>query len=211
MPFSNNVRPERMPGPINGNPANGLCERVCIQATKVFDACIKQETLTGIPVTLTTTTPTDVTTPFTFVSARTTTSEGTISNLIVTPLTDKGTAMRIQADVLVPLQVYFTDANGIQATGATTVTVGRDLVLNVPQASVIPYRIEAIVNAVSTVGTYTGGATFNLTVCLTVIIKVVTDVDLLIPSYGYCYIPPCQEFQQEVCEGFFDLPLFPQC
>ena len=46
MSFSNNVRPDRMPGPIVGNAANGLCEKVCIEVKKVFDACIKQETLT---------------------------------------------------------------------------------------------------------------------------------------------------------------------
>lgn len=210
MPFSNNVRPERMPGPINGNPANGLCERVCIQVPKVFDACIKQETLTQQILTLTSTTPPNVTVPFTFISARSTTSQGTINNLILTPLSDRDGATRIQADVSIPMQILFTDANNATAVGATTLIVPRDLVLNIPQASVIPYRIEAVVNAVSTVGTYIADATFSLTICVSIIIKVVTDVELLVPSYGYCFIPPCQEFQQEVCEGFFDLPLFPQ-
>lgn len=209
MPFSNNVRPERMPGPLNGNPVSGLCEKVCIQVPKVFDACIKQETLTGQNVTLTSTTPTPVQTPLTFVSARSTTSTGEITNLVLTPLGDQG-ATRIQADVNIPITVLFTDANKVTGTGTATLTVNRDLVLNIPQAAVIPYRIEAVVNAVSTVGTWVQDTTFNLTFCVTIIIKIVTDVELLVPTYGYCYIPPCQDFQQEVCDGFFDLPLFPQ-
>lgn len=210
MPFSNNVRPERMPGPINGNPAAGLCEKVCIQVTKVFDACIKQETLTQQPTVVTNITPDTAVPPYTFVSARSTTSAGTVSNVILTTLDANTGATRMQMDVAIPVQVMFTDATGVTAVGTSTLTVPRDIVLNIPQASVIPYRIEAVVNAVSTVGTYVGDNTFNLTYCVTVIIKIVTDVELLVPSYGYCYIPPCQEFQQEVCEGFFDLPLFPQ-
>ena len=35
------------------------------------------------------------------------------------------------------------------------------------------------------------------------------DAELLIPTYGYCQIPPCQDFTQDVCTGFFDLPLYP--
>lgn len=210
MSFSNNIRPDRMPGPINGNPVQGLCEKVCIQATKVFDACIRQETLTNTVVPLISTVPTNVTTPFTFISATSTTSKGIIKNLIITPLTDSEHCSRVQLDVDIPLSVLFTDANRVNATGTATLTIPRDIILHIPEASVIPYRIEAVVNAVSTVGTYVSDATFNCTVCVTVIIKVVTDVELLVPSYGYCFIPPCQEFQNEVCDGFFDLPLFPQ-
>ncbi len=210
MSFSNNIRPDRMPGPINGNPVQGLCEKVCIQATKVFDACIRQETLANTTVSLISTIPTQVTTPFTFISATSTTSRGQINNLIITPLTDNEHSSRLQFDVDIPISVLFTDANRTNATGTATLTIPKDIILHIPEASVIPYRIEAVVNAVSTVGTYVSDATFNLTFCVTVIIKVVTDVELLVPSYGYCFIPPCQEFQNEVCDGFFDLPLFPQ-
>ena len=210
MAFSNNVRPDRMPGNINGNPTAGLCERVCIQVKKVFDACIRQETLANTQITLTSTTPEDVTQPFTFQSAISSSSHGEISNLAITPIPDKPGCSRVQFDVTVPLSVVFTDANGVTASGVSSFTVSRDLILHIPQASVIPADIEAVVNAVSTVGTYLSDATFSITICLTVIVKVVTEVELLVPSYGYCYIPPCQEFQQEVCEGFFDLPLFPQ-
>ena len=209
MPFSNNVRPDRMPGPISGNPTQGLCERVCIQVTKVFDACIKQETLSQQTLVVSNITPEGTTPPYTFVSARST-SQGSITNVNLTTLDERTGATRVQLDINLPMQVLFTDASNTSAIGTSSIDISRDIVLNIPQASVIPYRIEAVCNAVSTVGTYTGDNTFLCTVCVTVIVKVVTDVDLLVPTYGYCFIPPCQEFQQEVCEGFFDLPLFPQ-
>ena len=210
MSFSKNVRPDRMPGPIVGNAANGLCEKVCIEVKKVFDACIKQETLTDQTITLESTTPADVTEPFTFVGAKSSSSEGTIQNLVVTPTPETPGCSRVQCNVEIPMQVSFTDANGVQATGTGTLTLARDVILRVPEPSVIPYEIVAVVNAVSAEGSYTADAEFTVTLCVTVILKVVMDVELLVPSYGYCYIPPCQEYQEEICEGFFDLPLFPR-
>ena len=199
-----------MPGPIVGNAANGLCEKVCIEVKKVFDACIKQETLTSQIISLQSTTPAEVSEPFTFVSARSTTSTGTVADLGVTPMNETPGCSRVQCNVTVPMQVNFTDANGVQAVGATSITLARDVLLKVPEPSVIPYEIVAVVNAVSAEGEYLSDGDFQITICVTVILKVVMDVELLIPSYGYCYIPPCQEYQEEICEGFFDLPLFPR-
>ena len=210
MSFSNNVRPDRMPGPIVGNAANGLCEKVCIEVKKVFDACIKQETLSEQVITLSDTTPADVVQPFTFVSARSSSSAGTITDLTVTPTTEPPGCSRVQCNVEVPLSVSFTDANGTSAVGTASLTLARDVLLRVPEPSVIPYEIVAVVNAVSAEGTYLSDGQFSITLCVTVILKVVMDVELLVPSYGYCYIPPCQEYQEEICEGFFDLPLFPR-
>ena len=210
MSFSNNVRPDRMPGPIVGNAVNGLCEKVCIEVKKVFDACIKQETLTEQTITLDSTVPADVTPPFTFSGARSSSSVGAISDLVVTPATETPGCSRVQCNVAIPLQVSFTDNNGVQAVGTSSITLSRDVLLHVPEPSVIPYEIVAVVNAVSAEGTYLSDGSFSITLCVTVILKVVMDVELLVPSYGYCYIPPCQEYQEEICEGFFDLPLFPR-
>ncbi|MBQ7712328.1 MAG: hypothetical protein IJT69_00780 [Clostridia bacterium] len=210
MSFSNNVRPDRMPGPIAGNPANGLCEKVCIEVKKVFDACIKQETLTDQVITLSGTTPADVQQPFTFVGARSSSSVGTIGDLVVTPTSETPGCSRVQCSVEIPLSVSFTDANGTSAVGTSSLTIQRDVLLRVPEPSVIPYEIVAVVNAVSAEGSYLSDGQFSITLCVTVILKVVMDVELLVPSYGYCYIPPCQEYQEEICDGFFDLPLFPR-
>ena len=40
--------------------------------------------------------------------------------------------------------------------------------------------------------------------------EIVADVDVLVPSYGYCPIPPCTPYTGgDVCPGVFDLPLYP--
>jgi len=74
----------------------------------------------------------------------------------------------------------------------------------------MPYTIEALVSLVSTQGEYTGENQFTIDACVSIILKVVMDVELLIPSYGYAAIPPCQEYTQEVCAGFFELPIYPE-
>ncbi|MBQ9781751.1 MAG: hypothetical protein IJW26_01040, partial [Clostridia bacterium] len=76
--------------------------------------------------------------------------------------------------------------------------------------SIMPYEVEAVVSVVASEGTYTSENTFTITACTTSILKIVMMVELLIPSYGYCQIPTCQEYTQEICAGFFELPLFPQ-
>jgi selenocysteine lyase/cysteine desulfurase len=45
--YVNNNNPNR-PGPIYGNPTNGICEKILIETTKVFDACLSQTTETGV-------------------------------------------------------------------------------------------------------------------------------------------------------------------
>lgn len=208
MSFSNNTSRDKVPGPICGNPLCGLCERTCIQVKKVFDACMRQEAVEDAVITLTSTTPPDVTPPFSFVSAKSSTSKGVITNLTVTKLDDKGCS-RVQCDVNIPLEVLFTDANQVTATGTAILTVPYDVVLRVPEASIIPADIEAVVNAIVVLGEYTGDVSFEISACVTVILKVVIEAELLVPSYGYCQIPPCQIYTENICEEFFDLPLFP--
>ena len=74
----------------------------------------------------------------------------------------------------------------------------------------MPYRVESVVSLVSTQGSYTADNQFTIDACVTIIVKIAMDVELLIPSYGYTPIPPCQEYTQEVCAGFFELPMYPE-
>ena len=87
--------------------------------------------------------------------------------------------------------------------------MSQDVILYVPSPSIMPYNVEAVVSFVAPEGVYSAQNTFTVTGCSSVIIKTVMTVELLIPSYGYAVMPPCQEYTQEVCSGFFELPLFP--
>ena len=210
MSFFCNFQSDKCPGQINGNPLNGLCEKVCINAKKVFDACMQQSQLTGILLNITNLTPANPTYPLTFVSAKSTVSKGTISNLIVDPLPERPHCARVKADVTIPVSVAYTDANGVEGTATSTVTVTKDVILNIPSASIMPYYVDAVVSLVSTQGSYTSLNQFTIDACVSIILKIVMDVELLVPCYGYTPIPPCQEYTQEVCAGFFELPMYPE-
>ena len=209
MSFFCNFQSDKCPGPINGNPLNGLCEKVCIQVKKVFDACMQQSQLTNIVLPLSDYVPANPTYPLTFISAKSSVSKGVISNLTIQPLQERPHSARVRCNIDIPVTVAYTDANGIEGVANSTVSVTKDVILNVPSASIMPYGVEAVVSLVSTKGTYTGENEFTIDCCVSIILKIVMDVELLIPSYGYMPIPPCQEYTEEVCTGFFELPMYP--
>ncbi len=209
MSFFTNNATDRGPGRINGNPMNGLCERVVIQAQKVFDACIRQTQEEGITLALTDFNPADPVYPLTFLSARSTTNKGTVTNIKIDRLPDRQRFARVQATVTVPMEVVYTDANGVQGTAQSSVSIDQDIIMYIPEPSIIPFTVDAVVSIVAPEGVYVEGPIFTVTCCITMIMKIVMPVELLVPTYGYATIPPCQEYTQEVCSGFFDLPIYP--
>lgn len=210
MSFYTDSRPGIFPGQTN-NVMNGLCERICIQATKVFDACMNQSQIDNYSLTLTNFNPANPATPLNFVSGSSVGSNATVSGLTITRFDDRPNFARVQANINIPVNVTYTDANGVPGTATGTVTISQDVVLYVPQPSLTPIDVVAFGSAVIATGTYnaeTGG--FNISACVTTILKVVAVVDVLVPSYGYCPIPPCTPYTgDDVCPGVFDLPLYP--
>lgn len=210
MSFYTDSRPGIFPGQTN-NVMNGLCERICIQATKVFDACMLQSQIENYSLTLTNFNPANPVAPLTFVSGSSIAGTATVSNLVITRFDDRPNFARVQANVNIPVTVTYTDANGTPGTATGTITINQDVVMYVPQPSLTPIDVVAFGSAVIATATYnaeTGG--FTISACVTIILKVVAVVDVLVPSYGYCPIPPCTPYTgDDVCPGVFDLPLFP--
>ena len=195
---------------MTGNPLNGLTEKVCIQAEKIFDAAIKQTQLENYSLTLTDLDPATVTYPLTFVSARSLSSETTVTGLNIERQQDRHCA-RVQATVSIPVEVLYTDANGVEGSATGTVSIPVDVLLHVPAPSIMPYSVTAVGSVVAPEGTFISATEgFSVSLCITLIIRISMPVEILVPSYGYCVIPPAQEYSQEVCEGFFELPLYPQ-
>ena len=83
MSFFTNNATDRGPGRINGNPLNGLCEKVCVEVKKVFDACMKQTQEDGVVLNLTGNVPANPTYPLTFISARSVSTTGVLQNVQV--------------------------------------------------------------------------------------------------------------------------------
>lgn len=193
-------------GRIIGNPLCGLCERVCIEAKKIFDGCIGRFGNVTFTVALSDFTG-GTTTPYTFERAL---SSGatTLNNLTVTTIRDNRS--RVAFDSVIPITVYYTDAAGVAGTATGTVTFSRDMVLSVPSDSVVPYSIEATTALSSNIGSFSSdNASVTITCCIIQIVRVVTTVELLVPSYGYCEYPSCENYADEVCEGVFARPVFP--
>ena len=210
MSFFSNFSSSHVPGPITGNPANGLCEKVCIQAQKIFDACIKQVQIENYVLTLSDFTPGSPTYPLTFISARSTAASSDITSLTVDRLADKPGCARVQATISIPVEVAYTDATGTEGVAQASIVVSEDVLLSVPAPSIMPYEITATASAVCAEGTFNAeDGTLTVSACVTVILKVAVEVQLLVPAYGYCAIPPAQDFSKEVCAGFFELPLYP--
>ena len=203
--------------PVNNLDGNNCSEKICIQGKKVFDACMKQVTLQQITVSVSDVNPPSPATPLRFVSCKSTTTKGIIENLVVERLAERPKYGRVQADVVVPVEVTYIDSNNVEGVGQGTVTVPVDVVMFLPEPSIIPYAIEASVSAVSPEGQYSqtqeiDGVTYYIFIincCVTAILKVTMNVELIVPSYGYAVIPPCQDYTEEVCSGYFELPLYP--
>lgn len=211
MSFFSNFQSDKCPGTISGNPMNGINEKVCIQVDKVFDACIRQIQLENYVITPEGLTPPTPPQPLTFVSARSTSAEGTVSGLVVDRIPDKCGFSRVQANVTIPLEISYLDGAGGEGRATSSVTVSEDVLLFVPSPSIMPYEVKAVVSLVSPEGVYNqANGTFTIRACMTVILKITMKVELLVPSYGYSAIPPAQEYSREVCTGFFELPLYPQ-
>ena len=210
MSFYSNFQSDKCPSAITGNPLNGLTEKVCIQAEKIFDACIRQTQVENYALTLTNLSPENPTYPLTFVSARSTESVATVTGLNIERQADRPCA-RVQATVSVPVEVLYTDANGVDGSATATVSLPVDVLLYVPAPSIMPYTVTSVVSVVAPDATFVSATEgFSANLCVTIILKIAMAVELLIPSYGYCVIPPAQEYSQEVCAGFFELPLYPQ-
>ena len=218
-----NANSTQCPCSVSANEVlSGLNERVCIQVQRVYDSCLYQEQLSEQRVTLVSyglvpcgnsehgDSCSQPVMPITFESCRSTTTEGTIRNLSVERLCDRPCFARVRCQIDVPIDILFSDANGREYIGRGIVTVDRDVLLSLPDESIVPYSIEAMVSAICVSGTYVGNNIFELEVCVTAILKVLAKVEILVPSYGFCEVPPCEEFADSVCDEFFSLPLFPQ-
>lgn len=209
MSFYSGGRLPNYPGPLTGNPLNGLCEKACISTKKVFDICIKQLQENDVLVTAFDFEPANPALPLTFVSATSVPNGATIENLTVDRLDDKPCFARVRGNVVIPLVITYTDANGVTGTASANLVIAQDVILYVPQPSIIPTTIEVSASLSTPDGEYVGTDVFSIDFCVSIILKVVVNAEILVPSYGYCPIPACQDFTQDACSGFFDLPLFP--
>lgn len=203
--FSNHKHPR--PGPIQGSPLNGLCHRVAIEARRILDMCICKMQHDNNILEIN---ERDLPAPVRFIESSSTQVTARISNLQVTRIQDRPTFCRVRCNVTTPMSIEFECAQGTLQRGTTQHMCSHDVVLFVPEQSIFPFDIVATSSTNVPVGTVDANGRIVATVCCTTIIKVITETDLLIPSYGFATPPPAIEFSEDACRGFFDLPLYPR-
>jgi len=107
------------------------------------------------------------------------------------------------------MQVNFEDSDGKKFTAKSEIKVPQDVILFIPQNSVFPFEVKAVASANCPTGKPSGENSFTVTAFVTIILKVTATTDLLLPTYGYCTIPPAVDFEKHECGGFHELPLYP--
>ncbi len=208
--YINNDNPNR-PGPICGNQLNGICEKALIEVNKVFDACVCSESQIGIVLEASNFDPPGPAFPLTFISAETDlTLPTTVSNVTIERIDCKPNFANVNATVTIPVLIHYRDNNGISGTATSSFTLTKNVILYVPQPSLSPVSIKAAGLFASSIGVFTPETSFTVSACIQVILKVVAPVDLLVPTYGYPQIPPCQQATDSpICPGVGDLPIYP--
>lgn len=180
-----------------GGSFDGLCCRMVIEVKRVFDGC----RLTDENVTLTLTTEAAIPPQSTFVGARVIGSE--LTGYSITDGNDG--CSRVVGEIVTRFAVTY-ESGGVLTTVEARHSEEINVLLRLPNNAIVPFAIE--VQSVMNVngGAIIGTNAVSVSGCLLRIIKVVANVDILVPTYGYCSYPPCTGC---ACQGFFDRQVFP--
>lgn len=173
------------------------CCRMVVSVKRVFDGCRLQDENVNIALSTEESIPSDAT----FVSARIIGSE--LTNYSIS--SGGGECSRVVGDILTRMAVTY-ESGGRLFTVSARHTESVSVRLRLPSQSIVPYNI--VVESAISVGS---GVVVNESVvtvsgCFLRIIKVVADVDILVPTYGYCSYPPSTG---GVCSAFTNRVVFP--
>ncbi len=190
-------------GKINGNPLNGLCEKVSVEVKTVTDGCMRVYENEQLTLTFSNLSQSPVY-PLTF-NTLYANGSATISGLVVEPEIDAKSRIRYMASMTVT--IYFTDANGTDITANSTLSFYQDVMLSLPQNSTALYEVESAISARSNVGNTVSPNEINVRVCAVVKTRITQRREIVIPTYGDSVYPRCREYEQN-CAGISDNPIF---
>jgi len=175
--------------------------RVCIVAKRVFDACLQQiaredeELIVDFPEPAVSFVDLQVAGP------------GVISDLTITPTNTAGCS-RVRFTLTVPLEVIALNAGGQEIVGTTTIRFDLDLYLRTPTESLVPTEVTCTVNLRGYLASIDGNV-LTCTICANIIVRITADVDIVVNACGPICLPSCREVSENICSGFFSLPIYP--
>jgi len=209
MSFFNSRGGGAFPGTIDGNALSGLRHRVAVCVERVLDSCMRQETAENTKLFLSNISPKSATPPFKFISAQSVHAPTCIQDLTIDRLEQRREFARIRCTVVIPMCVIFEDSTGERCSAKSQIKMQQDVIMFVPRDSIFPFEVKATASVTCPSGRASGETGFLVTACLTVVLKITANTDLLIPTYGFCAAPPAVDFETRECDEFFDLPLYP--
>jgi hypothetical protein len=187
---------------------NEIC-RATIAVNRVMDCCKREIGQEQTRMTLCHVSA-DAQPPFTFVTATSTHTAATVSNLVIARIEGGNeNRARVRCNITIPMQVTFRDSDNVQFTARSEITVPQDIVMCIPTPSVFPFEITASASCNCPSGCFVGANMVESTACIAIITKVVIETELDIPTYGYHQIPVAVDYENQVCDKFFKLPLYP--
>lgn len=138
------------------------------------------------------------------------------NSLVITPLPERPNFSRVQFLISVPYVAQFRTASGAVVTiEGNLPDIPKDIVMFIPESRdefkfdiVIETRSEAL-----TAPVYLNDQ-IKIAVGVFIVVKVVGEVQLLIPAFGFCPEPPeCEEYvepiEEDICKVFLDFEQTP--
>lgn len=198
------------PGSIDGSRQQPN-EVVCIYVEKIYDACSQRECeeffFDGLE--LPNTLVGDIEVDCSIEPGSEYYSNGTIEPINGGPLA------RVKATVCANLVIVLRDTanSGNTASHTEEVCFQKEVILYAPDPVHMGVLVESIFEALAcsvVIGPPTGPS-FNIsaTVGAFIIVKTSAQVQLLVPAFGFCPVPPeCEEFG-DLCEQFMERPFPP--
>src|SRR5690554_3023225 len=145
---------EQCPSLIGFDGLKRIKERVCVQVNKVYDSCLQQETLDDVRVKLTHVSGSGFESPLTFIGCRSTSVKGRLIGTMIERLEERPNFARVRTKVEIPIEVLFEDCRGRQGSGKAVIVIPKDVIMFVPDESVVPFQLESVVNAICVSGMF---------------------------------------------------------
>ena len=199
-----NVRP----GPIEGNPLSGLRHRVAISARRILDSAICTQTMENLSLPISGI-PYDIEAPVKVMSLSSTSPTSKVSDLTITRIRERPGFASVACTITTPLTIECECAKGNRHVGTSQIASTQNIVLFVPRQSIFPFEIEVTSSTQATTASVDPQLNLRATLCQTLVTRVISETDILLPTYGHAPLNPGVIFDRDACQDVFDLPLFP--
>ena len=108
-----------------------------------------------------------------------------------------------------PLTITAVDAQNINFTARSTLSLQRELLLKIPTSDYSVYSIEVATNVSSRNGRFISATELRASCCIIQTVRVVTPGEIIVPSFGNVVYPQCQSMENDnQCNGISTEPSF---